>query len=449
MTRKLALAPVFLLLAFVQDDPELARQAAKHKADVTRIRGLQFKKDVKVGVYTKDELVDFLKNELKRELPREKSLKLQKAYAHLGLIPEDMNLYDSLLTLFSSGIAGFYHPETKELRLIKSGQGGQELEKKAMKAMGMDIDAMTMVHELCHAAQDQHFTLSTLPLEDETNDDLLAAIKAVVEGDASVVGMKFMLKERFDQMIGMMNAGYKMGALPGEAGNLPRYLRLTLTFPYGHGTDFVLQYIKQHNSDPSKANDLFGKFPTSTEQILHPEKYFGDEPDWPTLLTFPDIRKTLGVHDEILLSNVHGEFALGILLREIRAGRSRTRRRAARGWDGDRYVVFEEDDGAVYSVWYTTWDSVKDAQEFQAAYAKGIEKKYGEAELAKDNELLKVWKMDDRRVLIERREEDVLVLDNVRKKLLRKVGAIFSDVRKSELKTVERVKPTHKWYSPK
>ncbi len=222
---------------------EFRRKTEKYKKAVTSLRGLEFRKDVAVGVYSKKELMDFLKEELDREFPREKAERFQRAYAKFGLIPADMDLYDALMRLFGSSIAGFYHPKTKELRLIKAGED-KDPEAEAMKALGMDPEAITLVHELTHAAQDQSFELCTLPLEDETNDDLILAIKSALEGDASLVGWKYVLKERFDAMIGIINAQFKSGQLPGEAASLPAYLRYSLTFPYGHGGDFVVRCIK-------------------------------------------------------------------------------------------------------------------------------------------------------------------------------------------------------------
>ncbi|MBI3371439.1 MAG: PQQ-dependent sugar dehydrogenase [Betaproteobacteria bacterium] len=46
---------------------------------------------------------------------RDKAAKYQRCYALFGLIPDDLDLYQSYLDLYGSSIAGFYHPKTKEL----------------------------------------------------------------------------------------------------------------------------------------------------------------------------------------------------------------------------------------------------------------------------------------------------------------------------------------------
>ena len=55
---------------------------------------------------------------------------------------------------------------------------------------------------------------------------------------------------------------------------------------------------------------------------------------------------------------------LGVLLRRYNG------KAAAAGWDGDRYAVFEGPDDRLGLVWLSTWDSEKDAREFQRAYAR-------------------------------------------------------------------------------
>src|SRR5437899_1527405 len=74
---------------------DLKERAKKHKKDVVELRGLEFKSDVAVGVYSKKELFDFLKVEFDKDLPKDKAEKYQRAYALFGLIPDDMDLYQA------------------------------------------------------------------------------------------------------------------------------------------------------------------------------------------------------------------------------------------------------------------------------------------------------------------------------------------------------------------
>jgi hypothetical protein len=392
------------------------------------LRGLDFKKEVAVGSYSKEELLEFLKAEFEKDLPREKAVRYQRGYAKFGLIPADLDIFEAYMDLFGSAIAGFYHPKTKQLRLIRASEEGGA-EEKMLKAMGIDMERVTLVHELTHAAQDQHFELSTLPLEDETNDDLLMAIKSAIEGDASVVGWKYGLKDKFDLAIGNINATYQTGLLPGKAGNLPAYLRQSLTFPYGHGADFVVKYLKETDGDFKNLSKLFADFPLSSEQILHPEKYYLER-DNPTLVTLPDIAKLLGDGWKESFNNVHGEFSIRLLLREFKSDQLRLLaiNKAAAGWDGDRYVVLENGDRTMY-VWYSTWDTEDDAQQFAEAYRLALEKKYSQGLTGSGGV-----------VYVERKGSDVLVFDGGTEAMNQKAATIWKETKKVEITAVERLK---------
>lgn len=448
MTRLLPVLAVWFipLLASGQDEDkpkkdDYKEKTAKHKEDVVKLRGLEFKSEVTVGAYSKQELVDFLKNEFEKDLPKEKADRYQRGYAKFGLIPADLDIYEAYLELFGSSIAGFYHPKTKELRLVRPGEGNDG-EEQALKAMGIDMERITLVHELTHAAQDQNFELSTLPIEDETNDDLVMAIKSVIEGDASAVGWKYQFKDQFEMVIGGINQTYKTGMLPGKAGKLPAYLRQSLTFPYGYGTDFVVKYLKGTKGELKDINALFKDFPLSSEQILHPEKYYDKEKkNNPILVKMPDLEKLFGAPWKESFNNVHGEFATKLLLREFKGDKLRLGMtdRAADGWGGDRYVVLEDDKKVAMYVWYSTWDTEKDAKEFYEAYALALEKKY-EQESKEGREDKTAFTTPSGRVSIELKGLDVLVFDGATEAMIAKSAAIWKDTKKSEITGIERLK---------
>jgi hypothetical protein len=476
------LAPGFPALTQDEKEPkkdDYKEKTARHKEDVVRLRGLEFKSDVTVGAYSKQELLDFLKAEFEKDLPKDKAEKYQRGYAKFGLIPADLNIYEAYLELFGSSIAGFYHPKTKELRLIRPGDG-KDPEEDALKAMGIDMERITLVHELTHAAQDQNFELSTLPIEDETNDDLVMALKSVIEGDASAVGWKYQFKDQFDMVIGGINQTYKTGMLPGNAGKLPAYLRQSLTFPYGHGTDFVVKYLKGTKGEFKDINKLFKDFPLSSEQILHPEKYYGEKRDNPILVTMPDLTKLFGGPWKETFNNVHGEFATKLLLREFKSDKLRLAMidRASEGWGGDRYVVLEGGPAPAVEnkfvctgcelwqdekgkcprcekklklmekydrintayVWYTTWDTEKDAKEFYEAYCLALEKKYVLEGKEGERENLTGMSVQTGRVQVELKGKDVLVFDGATQAMIDKSDAIWKDTKKSEITGIERLK---------
>jgi hypothetical protein len=86
----------------------------------------------------------------------------------LGLVQGDLDLLAAESTLHGSGTAAYYDPDTKKVRV-----------------RGTDLDIVakgTLVHELTHAWQDQHFDLTRLPkLPTEQQQ---TAFRTIAEGDA-------------------------------------------------------------------------------------------------------------------------------------------------------------------------------------------------------------------------------------------------------------------------
>ncbi len=412
---------LFLVLA-AQEAPDRARE------HIARVRGLEFRREVPIGVHGKEELRRFLAAEFERQFPRSKAARYQRAWAHFGLIPGDLDLYDSLLMLFGESVAGFYHPQTREVRLIRP-EESVELPEGADFAV--DMNDVTLVHELTHAAQDQQFDLRTLPIEEETDDDLAAASRALIEGDAFACGWNFVYRSTFDRMVRLIADRYKKGRLPGRAGSLPEFLRRTAVFPESYGCDFVLDARQAAGGDWKAVSRLYEDLPASTEQILHPETYWKNR-DRPTVVTLPD----LGSAWSPAMINVHGEFTIRILVGET----------AAAGWDGDRYHVFERA-GIVSSVWFSRWDGEEDAREFQRAWAARSRLRHPDArERVSSPDRLLLAKDSDRVVLVERRGVDVVAIDG-EAGLLPLTEKIWKETKTHERGKVERFR-IGRWTCP-
>ena len=144
-----------------------------------------------------------------------------------------------------------------------------------------------------------------------------------------------------------------------ELDKAPRALRETLLFPYQEGMTWA-RVVHQYGgwSNVSKA---FKDLPQSTEQILHPEKYFVHEA--PVKVSLPDIHLSLGRGWRRIESDVNGEWSLYLILDQFLKS-SPDSKRAAAGWGGDRYEVYENQRAEVVYVSVSAWDTEKDAREF-------------------------------------------------------------------------------------
>jgi hypothetical protein len=156
---------------------------------------------------------------------------------------------------------------------------------------------------------------------------------------------------------------------------LPPFLFERMYTPYIDGPIFIEAV---HARGWSEVEKLYGEYPpVSTEQILHPGKWFAREEPvriaWPAFKTDP-----LFSDWQLVAEAVLGERMWRVAFRA--QGIRSEAESAAAGWNGDRYAVFRrKGDGAMLMLMYTSWDTRADADEFAAAYRLLLEAKHREA----------------------------------------------------------------------
>lgn len=343
---------------------------------VPEIRGLPFKNPVQPRFMTRSQLKEYMAAEIEKEIPEHELKLLDRSLKVLGFVPYTLDVEEMLLNLYTEQVGGFYNPRTKEMFLILEDPVKRTFLTRWLRGPEFDSaeQRTTLSHEMTHALADQHYDLGSLDKVARGNDDMSMAISSLIEGEATLVMMSEMLGEgvapemlvqlepgRIDAAFQIMN--WTMPLIGGRAlRSAPSIFQKTLVFPYHKGIVFVLNLT---NRDGWSAVDkAFRDPPISTEQILHPEKYW-NERDVPMAIELPELKETLGESWTSLGGNSLGELQLGILLENSKGGD-----RAAPGWDGDRYEVFESTAGDLGLVWYTTWDSETDAREFATAIGR-------------------------------------------------------------------------------
>jgi hypothetical protein len=154
---------------------------------------------------------------------------------------------------------------------------------------------------------------------------------------------------------------------------MPALIRDTLIFQYVSGVDFV-SWAYEH-AGWNGVNALLAHPPRSTEQILHPEKYFR-KPEYPLAIRVGAVAPFLSEGWELTEETTLGELIVEILFERFV---DTTRARAvAAGWDGDRMIALTK--GAeIGVVWMTSWDTENDAVEFEKAYREVLSRKHGRA----------------------------------------------------------------------
>src|SRR5690242_105631 len=370
---------------------------------VSRLRSLSIKQSVKSSFKTKDEIEQSVIHDLDENTPAEEFEASQKTLIKLGLVSRDFHLRDYVVKLLREQVAGFYEPKTKEFYLAAWLPIGEQ--KKVM------------AHELVHALQDQHFNLRRFEKWPKGDADAELAAHALVEGEATLVMILYDLEES-----GMKGFDItKLGSLTerlldndSESSDpnypvlsaAPRVLRENLQFPYVYGAGFTQAVLK--NGSWAGLNNAYTTLPVSSEQIMHPQKYFAHE--MPVKIETPDLAPTFGKGWARADTDVNGEFGYFIILSEFLP--KFAARAAAAGWGGDRYDFYENKaSGANALVQYTTWDTPEDAKEFFAAYSERTEQRYKLKHETDNAVVRRVYETSEGLASVELRDKDVVMIE--------------------------------------
>ncbi|MBN9415948.1 MAG: hypothetical protein J0I12_10955 [Candidatus Eremiobacteraeota bacterium] len=355
LRRGLVLGLLLISGAAAQKDHirELGMQAAQ-------VRNLSYK-PVTAQAVSQKECVNYLLKLLDEEMQPAQTNRREGFLKLLGLMPEQASLKKTYAELYGEQVRGLYDPKQKRYLVVTSAKGQSD---PMAAAMGLNMDDILTVHELGHAIQDQHFGLGALTRSVADNFDQELAASSLFEGDASVLMLVYALKatgiEGVDASAlgGLDGEQMMMGQTPAVA-RAPRFFREVLGFPYGQGMKFV-NYLKR-GKDWAPIDRAFANLPESSEQILHPEKYLRDHPK--------PVQMEAGGSGTSLGQDTAGEFTIRCWARENGVGDE-----AAAGWGGDRYEIFRGPSG-LNGIWVTTWDSDRDAMEFERLAKKAVAKK--------------------------------------------------------------------------
>jgi len=314
----------------------------------------------------------------------------------LGLAPPDFQYRAFLIKLLTEQVAGYFDPKQQEFFL----------------ADWIDLEGQkpVMAHELTHALQDQHFNLRRFEKWPKGDSDAELAAHALIEGDATLAMKIYMTRNPLVAFAFIRSFGST--AMPSEQfKQAPRALRESLVFPYQEGLDWATAVYKK--SGWSGVSRAFAELPQSTEQVLHPEKYFAHEA--PEKLNLADVRSQLGPKWKRIDYDVNGEWSYYLILDQFLNSEVESKRAAA-GWAGDRYAVYEApatDD--VFITQLSVWDTENEAREFFDAYAKRTKLRYADskaAELAASGER-RQWTTSQGGVAMEMKGKRILILEGI------------------------------------
>jgi hypothetical protein len=306
-----------------------------------------------------------LERELRGQFEPGELATISRAYVALGLVPAGTDLERAFLDLYSTQLAGFYDPIDRRMVLVnealRTGFFTSAFETLIRRDL---VGELVLAHELTHALQDQHYGLDT-GRTDVGEDDAQLAKRAVYEGDATLAGYAAVLgKLRPRTAVGLAGKLEGLEAqITHDYPDVPAVVRESVVFEYVAGVNFVSWAYQKAGWDG--VNALLARPPRSTEQVLHPEKYFV-KPENPVRVQLgalaPYVRGDWQLAEEATL----GELTIRILVE--RFGDRAHATAVAAGWDGDRLMALTHGDRLAL-VWLTAWDTEQDASEFFTAWS--------------------------------------------------------------------------------
>ena len=322
---------------------EVERTIAELEAFVAKARGLPFKQKVKVTLL--DAAAFRARLEEERDVDREELGKTTKVLRALDLIEEDVDLEAAQASLLGDAVLGYYDYEKDEL---------------VVRGAGLTPGVrQTLVHELTHALQDQHFELDRPELEDR-DDEASSAFSGLVEGDARrIEGEYRKTLSRAEQR----QADRQTSASELDP-DIPRVLLESLAFPYVFGPGFVDKLLEEDGQ--AAIDEAFRSPPWTSEHILHPEKYLDGEEAKTVVDPAAD--------GEVFDRGVVGEFGLALILGDDVSGADL--RRAINGWGGDRYVAWDAEGRSCVRATFDM-DTERDNDELRTVLRKWVDKHDG------------------------------------------------------------------------
>ncbi len=278
---------------------------------VAEERGLEFEEDVQLEVLGEEAYADRVHADFDADLEEDRDDIVNSAHAlqALGLWPQGLDPVETIREFAAVASGGFYDPETSTM--VIRGTGDTPLLRS------------TLVHELTHALDDQHFELDRPALDDRT-DEAGFAFHSVVEGSAERVEAAYRETLTDEELAEAETAEQAIGASI-DLDDVPPILLLQQGFAYDQGAAFVEAV---HEAGGNSAVDrALRRPPVTSETILEPDSWPPGEAA--AVVPVPE------ADEEPIEDGVVGQFLLH-LLTNVSDPEGAVRPE----WDGDNAVVW-------------------------------------------------------------------------------------------------------------
>ncbi len=285
---------------------------------------------------SREEMVAYVKQTLAEEVPPDVIRATNEFLYVAGVVEASFDYEQALLKVLGTELAGFYDPKQQRMYL------GADL--------GAEEQRATLTHELVHALQDQHYGLAELTRWQPDASDRHAALHSLAEGDATSAMLDGLMfgsgRTSLDLPDELLSS--QIERMQGVDSSVPSLVKRAVVAPYIDGLRFV--HALRAKGGWAAVDAAWKELPSSTEQVLHPEKYFAREQPVSVPVPGPPPGSAL----PLLYRDVEGEQSLRLLFQEwLPRARAET---SASDWAGDRLAVYADERHAAFA-WTLRFDS--------------------------------------------------------------------------------------------
>ena len=421
--------------------------------ETSEIRELAILRPVKSGAESRADIERMLIRNLDKQTTPAEMHATELSLRKFGLVPSNFQYRPFIIKLLTEQVAGYYDTRAQQFHL----------------ADWLDLEGQkpVMAHELTHALQDQHFNLRRFEKWPNGDGDAELAAHALIEGDATLAMTFYMVRNPMVALAFRKSLGAG-GISTEQYDQAPRAIRESLIFPYLNGAEWATQVYRRGGW--KAITKAYTTLPLSSEQILHPEKYFSYER--PLKMILPDVAGLLNAGNKQIVdskqqsansrqerkrgvsvppgssgrksrrvrkrgsvptklplltawrridSDVNGEWSYYLLLDQFLNSATESKRAAA-GWGGDRYDVYEGPRGQVFLAQLTAWDTENDAREFYEAYVRRTRQRYkdekqvevsGAESSQSEAQSLSVWSTSEGGAVVQLRGSRVVIFEGI------------------------------------
>ena len=340
--------------------------------ELSAITGFPIRHPVAFESITREQINRYLQERIKEVTKPEEIRAEEVTLKKFGFVPANFDLRQNTIDLLTEQAAAFYDFHRKKLFISDWAQ--------------TSMRDVALIHELAHALADQSFSLEKFTKKVEQDSEKSLARQAVVEGQAMWL-TNAVIARRSEKSPGKDETSdtEPEGKFP-VFDQQPLYVRENLIFPYNAGVRFQDVIFEKWHKDAFA--QVFRDPPISSQQVLHPAKYFDHVA--PVLPPLPKDPKGMKRFAEGMM----GELDHSILLRQY--ADTADADEIAPKLTGSQYRLFEnKKNKRIELVYVAGWADEETARRYFHLYRKVLKGKWKKLRVTSESDSVLCGEGDD------------------------------------------------------